>query len=57
MVKGGNEMAESKRLQITVSWATFERLVAMCNEKGLGRSGIVSLAINELWKEEHADEK
>lgn len=50
-------MAESKRLQITISATTFDRLIEISNEKGLSRSGVVSMAINQFWREEHADEK
>lgn len=47
----------TKRMQITLSQVTFERLEIMSKEKGLSRSGLVSLALNELWKEERSDEK
>lgn len=50
-------MAESKRLQVTVSESTLERLLRICDDKGLSRSAGVSLAIDKLWKEEYADKQ
>lgn len=50
-------MADSHRLQLTVSDSTYQRLLRMCQEMGLSRSALVSLAINDKWKEEHTDEK
>lgn len=48
-------MAESQRLQVTVSKSSLERLLVICQDKGLSRSAGVSLAIDKLWKEEYAD--
>lgn len=50
-------MANSKRLQVTVSESTLERLLAICEDKGLSRSAVLSLALDKLWKEEYADKK
>lgn len=50
-------MADSKRLQITLSDSAFKRLLAICEDKGLSRSAGVSLALDKLWKEEYADKK
>lgn len=55
--KGGFGMSDSQRLQITVSKSTFERLLLICEDKGLSRSAGVSLAIDKLWKEEYADKE
>ena len=56
-LKGGRSMANSKRLQVTVSESTLERLLAICEDKGLSRSAVLSLALDKLWKEEYADRK
>ena len=48
-LKGGRSMANSKRLQVTVSESTLERLLAICEDKGL--------SLDKLWKEEYADRK
>lgn len=56
-LKGGRSMANSKRLQVTVSESTLERLLAICEDKGLSRSAVLSLALDKLWKEEYADKK
>lgn len=50
-------MADSQRLQLTVSKSTMERLLVICEDKGLSRSAGVSLAIDKLWKEEYSDKK
>lgn len=50
-------MADTKRLQATLKSWTMDRLEQICNEKGISKSAAIALAIDKLWKEEHADEK
>lgn len=54
-LKGGIVMAESQRLQATLSRVAMERLNQLVAEKGMSKSAVVALAIEKLWKEEHAD--
>lgn len=49
-----NEL-EMKRLQITLRSDVLERLDALALEMGVKRSVVLSLLINEKWKEEHTD--
>ena len=51
-----NEL-EMKRLQITLRSDVLERLDALALEMGVKRSVVLSLLINEKWKEEHTDGK
>lgn len=46
---------EMKRLQITLRSDVLERLDVLALEMGLKRSAVLSLLINEKWKEEHTD--
>lgn len=48
-------MAESQRLQATLSRVAMERLTQLVAEKGMSKSAVVALAIEKLWKEEHTD--
>lgn len=54
-LKGGIVMAESQRLQATLSRVAMERLNQLVAEKGMSKSAVVALAIEKLWKEEHTD--
>ena len=46
---------EMKRLQITLRSDVLERLDVLALEMGVKRSVVLSLLINEKWKEEHTD--
>lgn len=46
---------EMKRLQITLRPEVLEKLDVLALEMGLKRSAVLSLLINEKWKEEHTD--
>lgn len=46
---------EMKRLQITLRPEILEKLDVLALEMGLKRSAVLSLLINEKWKEEHID--
>lgn len=48
-------MDEMKRVQITLRPEVLERLDVLAREMGLKRSAVLSVLINEKWKEEHAD--
>lgn len=54
-LKGGISMAESQRLQATLPKVAMDRLNQISEEKGLSKSAVVALAIEKIWKEEHAD--
>lgn len=54
-LKGGIVMAESQRLQATLSRVAMERLNQLVAEKGMSKSAVVALAIEKFWKEEHTD--
>lgn len=51
----GLENLEMKRLQITLRADVLERLDKLALEMGVKRSVVLSLLINEKWKEEHTD--
>ena len=48
-------MDETKRVQISLRSDVLERLDVLALEMGLKRSAVLSLLINEKWKEEHTD--
>lgn len=48
-------MDEMKRVQITLRPEVLERLDVLAREMGLKRSAVLSVLINEKWKEEHTD--
>lgn len=50
-------MEKGRKIQITLAPAVAEKLDLYCKSKGLKRSAAVALALNELWREEHFDEK
>lgn len=50
-------MDETKRVQISLRSDVLERLDVLARDMGLKRSAVLSLLINEKWKEEYADEK
>ena len=50
-------MEKGVRMQITLTPQIADKLDQYCEKKGVRRSAAISLALNELWKEEHADEK
>ena len=48
-------MDETKRVQISLRSDVLERLDVLAREMGLKRSAVLSLLINEKWKEKHTD--
>lgn len=48
-------MDETKRVQVSLRSDVLERLDVLAREMGLKRSAVLSLLINEKWKEEHTD--
>mgnify|MGYP002711378731 CR=1 FL=1 len=53
---GGGFMADP-RITIGLSPVVMDKLDRLCEEKGLKRPALLSIAIDKLWKEEHPDEK
>lgn len=49
-------MADSKKITVGLSPIIMEKLDQLCEEKGLKRPAVISIAIDKLWKEEHAVE-
>lgn len=47
-------MENGKRVQVTLAQNVVEKLEAYCREKGMKRSAVITLALNNLWKEEEA---
>ena len=45
------------RITVGLSPVVMEKLDRLCEEKGLKRPALLSIAIDKLWKEEHPDEK
>lgn len=45
-------MENGKRIQITLAQNVVDKLEAYCLEKGMKRSAVITLALNNLWKEE-----
>lgn len=45
------------RITVGLSPVVLEKLDRLCEEKGLRRPALLSIAIDKLWKEEHPDEK
>lgn len=45
------------RITIGLSPVVMDKLDRLCEEKGLKRPALLSIAIDKLWKEEHPDEK
>lgn len=45
-------MATNVRLQVMISPKTLEKLQIMCDEKGVSKAALVSMAIDKFWKEE-----
>ena len=45
-----------KRIQVTLAQNILEKLDALCEEKGMRRSALISLALDKYWKEEKADD-
>lgn len=54
---GGDCMAEALRITVGLSPVVLDKLDQLCEEKGVKRPALVSIAIDKLWKEEHPDEK
>lgn len=48
-------MAELKKITVTLSPVIMEKLDKMCEEKGIKRPAVISIALDKMWKEEHAD--
>lgn len=48
-------MAELKKITVTLSPVIMEKLDKMCEEKGIKRPAAISIALDKMWKEEHAD--
>lgn len=53
--KGGEQVETGKRIQVTLAQNILEKLDALCAEKGMKRSAVLSLALDKFWKEEKAD--
>lgn len=49
------EMAELKKITVTLSPVVMEKLDKMCEEKGIKRPAVISIALDKMWKEEHTD--
>lgn len=49
-------MADSTKIQITLSETIMQKLKKMCEDKGVKRSAIIALAIDKLYKEEGGNE-
>ena len=45
------------RITVGLSPVVMDNLDRLCEEKGLKRPALLSIAIDKLWKEEHPDEK
>ena len=45
-------MENGKRIQVTLAQNVLEKLDALCAEKGMKRSAVLSLALDKFWKEE-----
>lgn len=50
-------MAETKKITVGLAPVTMEKLDQLCQQKGVKRPAVISIAIDKLWKEEHTDEK
>lgn len=50
-------MPESKKITVGLTPIIADKLDQLCEEKGLRRPALLSVAIDKLWKEEHPDEK
>lgn len=50
-------MTELKKITVSLSPVIMEKLDKMCEEKGIKRPAAISIALDKMWKEEHADEK
>lgn len=50
-------MEKGVRMQITLAPEIAEKLDLYCKKKGVRRSAVISFSLDELWKEEHSDEK
>ena len=57
LMSGGGFMEKGVRMQITLATEIAEKLDLYCKKKGVRRSAVISFALDELWKEEHSDEK
>lgn len=55
MREGGGLVETGKRIQVTLAQNVLEKLDALCAEKGMKRSAVLSLALDKFWKEEKAD--
>ena len=53
--KGGGPVETGKRIQVTLAQNILDKLDALCAEKGMKRSAVLSLALDKYWKEEKAD--
>lgn len=49
-------MEKGTRFQVTLSQKVAEKLNQYCEEKGLKRSAVITMALDKLWKE-GADEE
>lgn len=49
-------MADSKKVQITLSDTAMEKLEQLCKEKGVKRSAIIAMAIDKFYREEKNNE-
>lgn len=49
------KMAELKKITVTLSPVVMEKLDKMCEEKGIKRPAVISIALDKMWKEEHTD--
>lgn len=45
------------RITVGLSPVVMDKLDRLCEEKGLKRPALLSIAIDKLWQEEHPDEK
>lgn len=50
-------MEKGLRIQVTLAPEVAKKLDQYCQKKGIKRSAVISLALNEIWKEENFDEK
>lgn len=47
-------MENGKKITVQLSPVILEKLDRICEEKGIRRPAALSIAIDKLWKEEHA---
>lgn len=49
-------MENGKKITVQLSPVVLQKLDQICKEKGIRRPAAMSIAIDKLWKEDHAAE-